>query len=129
MRSALLETQRAVAGRLRAHLGVPVYDYVPEGSTLPYVTVGEATIIEDRSRPRTLVQVTHTIHIWSASEGFDEALRIEEEIERALRGSSLAIDGWDVLSGATFEFGQTLRDPDGVTRHTVMRYRWHLLEV
>ena len=45
-----------------------------------------------------------------------------DRIHDLLHDSSLSVSGFNLIN-SRFEFSDILRDPDGVTRHGVMRFR------
>lgn len=102
-----------------------VFDDVPDGQPLPYITIGEATETPWSTFGRVGADDTLTIHIWSQAPGFKEALGILDRLNVLLDGGVLEVDG-HVHVGTLYESAETLRDPDGVTRHVVARYRAYL---
>lgn len=128
--SAARAIQAAVYGRLTGDLALMakitgVYDDVPQDIVFPYVTIGDATALPWRTQSRYGEESTITLHIWSRYEGYKEALEIMEDLNRLLADQSFSVTGWDVCS-TYFDFYETLRDPDGQTRHVVARYRIQL---
>jgi hypothetical protein len=99
-----------------------VLDDVPDGQGFPYITIGEATENAWSTMGRDGSNDTLTIHIWSSAPGFKEALTILDRLNVLLDGGVLEIDG-HMHVGTLYESAETLRDPDGVTRHVVARYR------
>lgn len=125
--SPLAAIQRAIYQRLSGDegLGADVYDHVPEGSPMPYVVLGEAT-----ETPRNWLtgfgrSSTHTLHVWSQQQTFDEANAIVDRIVQLLDHQALDLvdDTWEVTH-VGFEFSQTLRDPHPPhARHVPVRFR------
>ncbi len=100
-----------------------IFDGPPDGQAFPYVTLGEAT-----ERPADTFagrgnEATMTLHIWSQAASFGEALGILAEINRILDRAALAVTGFKTVMCA-YEWSETLRDPDGVTRHVPVRFRF-----
>ena len=54
--------------------------------------------------------------------GAKETKNIMDRIHDLLHDSSLSVTGFNLVN-LRFEFSDILRDPDGVTRHGVMRFR------
>lgn len=106
--------------------GASVYDEVPEGSSFPYVTIGETTALEYDTKDLTGSEQTVTFHIWSQYRGAKEAKNIMDRLHDLLHNYSLSVSGANLIN-LRFDFGDLLRDPDGVTRHGVMRFRAILL--
>jgi hypothetical protein len=128
MSSALSPIQQAIYNRLTGDSALMtkvtgVFDYVPDNQAFPYVTLGEATSNPYRTFSRFGEEVTITCHIWSRYDGFKEALDILNEMNRLLADKDdLSVTGYDLIC-CFYEFSETLRDPDGITRHVPVRYR------
>jgi hypothetical protein len=99
-----------------------VFDNVPDNQPYPYITIGEATSSRFRTFSRFGEEVFITLHIWSQYAGFKEANDILNDMNRLLADQNLTTSGWDTIS-CFYDFSETLRDSDGVTRHIVVRYR------
>lgn len=127
MKSPLLAIQKAIYDRLKASLSCPVYDEVPGGAIMPYVTLGEDTAVDWSTKPVPGMEVTHTLHIWSDYSGMAEAKGIMDEIIQALTVSPLTVEGFAVVSGQ-LDMAEAMRDPDGY-RHGILRFRFKILEV
>lgn len=124
-RSALLPVQAAIYARLDSGLSVPIYDYVDENAPYPYVTVGEATEVDDNTHDTFGREVTHTLHVWSKGrQGFAEVLSIADEITRLLDHdqNELVVAGHRVVSVHLDQI-LTMRDPDPLIRHAPVRFR------
>ena len=128
MSTAAYEVQRAVYNALSTDtlllpLITGVYDDVPEGTAFPYVVLGDET---ETNKPSTLRdqgrESTITIHIWSRAKGMGEAKLIAEKIIDRLNDQPLSLPSWEWTS-TMYEFGNFFRDPDGLTRHGVLRFR------
>ena len=102
--------------------GAGVYDDVPEGSGFPYVTMGEETAIDYGVKGTDGSEQTVNIHVWSQYRGSKEVKTIMDRIHTLLHDSSLSVSGFNLVN-TRFEFMDILRDPDGITRHGVMRFR------
>jgi hypothetical protein len=101
-----------------------VLDDVPDNQPFPYITLGEETETDKpnshTSRGR---ESTITIHVWSRARGFEEIKQIAGRIILLLEDRELiGMAGWS-WEQTSYEFFQTLRDPDGLTRHGVLRFR------
>lgn len=103
-----------------------VFDHVPEGQAFPFITIGEGTSVPFRTQTRFGEEVTVTMHIWSRYKGFAEALEILSELNRLLADKEIPVPGFGTAI-SMYEFSETLRDPDGVTRHVPVRYRFVIL--
>ena len=107
---------------LTSTLGAGVFDEVTEGTTYPFVSIGEDTVTDFGTKTEDGGQFTINIHVWSQYTGAKETKNIMDRIHDLLHDSSLSVTGFNLVN-LRFEFSDILRDPDGVTRHGVMRFR------
>lgn len=122
MSSASLEVQRAVYAILEPLPGFEVYDHVPQGSSYPYVEIGESTLVNDDTKTEDGEEHTLTLHTWSRAKGRSEVKAIMGDTMTALHRVKLAVPGYSVWP-AKIEFAQVFRDADGQTYHGVQRLR------
>lgn len=127
MRSSMLELQRSVYNRLSSRLSRPVYDEIPQGATFPYIAIGEDTATDAGAKNAHGEEVTLTLHVWSRAKGMSEVKTILDEITAAMTGAPLLITGFQSAI-AQREFADTFRDPDGITRHGVIRFRFRIYQ-
>ena len=107
---------------LSSTYGASVFDDVPEDTSYPYITIGEDNISEFGTKDLDGTTSTMTIHIWSEYKGSKETKQIMDRIHDLLHDSSLSVSGFNLIN-MRFEFSDIMRDPDGITRHGVMRVR------
>ena len=93
-------------------LGCGVYDEVIEGNTYPFISLGEETAIDYSTKTATGSETTINIHIWSQYKGSKQTKEIMDKVHDLLHDSNFR-----------FEYSDIMRDPDGITRHGVMRFR------
>lgn len=127
------ELQTALIARLRDQLtmlpdfaGVKaVFFQVPQqyDDSQPYVTIYELNMLQDDTDNTTGFEVVATIHTWVQERTTAQTGVIMQAIYDALqRYDILPVTGYTV-SGVSFESQTILRDPDGVTKHGVQRFR------
>jgi hypothetical protein len=131
--SSLQPIQTAIYDRLTTDLSLMdkitgVYDDVDQDIQFPYVTIGDSTSIPWRTQTRFGEEVTVTLHIWSRYQGYREAYEILDDLNRLLADKDLNVDGYDAVA-VYYEFMESFRDPDGQTRHVVVRYRLQVQEL
>jgi len=120
--------QEMVFTALNGNISAGVYDdvpYLPEGmprENFPYVVIGDDTTAPWDTDDTLGKEVTLQIHIWSRSAGFKETKLIMGEVYDILNRGALSKVGYNVVDCLS-EFSETLRDPDGETRHGVMRFK------
>lgn len=100
----------------------PVYDDVPENVPFPYVVIGDDVSAAFDDDCGSGADSMVTIHVWSTYPGRAEAKQILALIYRTLHRSNLVIAG-NVTITIDADYQMTLLDPDGVTRHGVIRFR------
>ena len=107
---------------LTSTLGTGVFDEVTEGATYPFVALGEETAIDYGTKDLVGGETTINIHIWSQYKGSKETKNIMDRIHDLLHDSDISVSGFNLIN-LRFEYSDIMRDPDGVTRHGVMRFR------
>lgn len=119
------EVQKQLYVALSGDISASVYDNVPENTSKPWVTIGEAFGIPDNWHGGFGWDILATVHVWTKSLGFKSALDIAAEIISILdhKRSSLAMPAsWSVVS-IRFVSLSTLRDPDPEIRHVPVQFR------
>lgn len=108
---------------------VGVFDEVPKDIDPPYLTVGDDTENIDDAQGIRMGDHTLTIHAWSEYGGRKEVKEIGGRVYQLLHEPTpnLAVNGGDVVF-SRWEFGDSFRDPDGVTWHGVQRFRFMVQE-
>ena len=77
---------------------VPVYDDVPEGTSAPYINIGEETAINDGTKTVDAVEHTLTIHIWSEYRGRYEIKHIMEQVYQNLHNTAISVSGASLVN-------------------------------
>lgn len=129
MSPAAWELQTAVMATLRAALAtagpggsaVPVLDDVPQGQAYPYVAVGDMTVADASDKTEDGEDHSITLHVWSRYAGRKEVKGLLADIKSALHDQALSVTGHDLVM-LRFEFANDFLDPDGKTRHGVIRF-------
>ena len=103
-------------------LSCGVYDEVVEGNSYPFITLGEETAIDYSTNNLVGAETTINIHVWSRYKGSKETKEILDKIHDLLHDVSLTVSGVNLIN-LRFEYSDIMRDPDGITRHGVMRFR------
>ena len=99
-----------------------VFDDVPEGTSYPYVIIGEETATNFGTKDKDANEHTLTIHVWSQYRGRKEIKNIMSQIYTILHNTDITVSGASLVN-ISHEFEQTLLEADGITRHGVMRFR------
>lgn len=101
---------------------VSVFDDVPEGTTYPYVVLGEETASNFGSKSLDGAEHTLTLHVWSQYRGRREIKEIMQSVYSLLHNTAITVSGASLVN-IRQEFNNTLMENDGITRHGVMRFR------
>ena len=110
--------------QLTSTLGAAVFDDVPDTQAVsfPYVQIGEDTATDYSTKDVTGTETVINLHVWSRYRGSKETKQVMDRVHTLLHDSNLTVTGHNLVN-LRFEFSDVLRDPDGVTRHGVMRFR------
>jgi hypothetical protein len=133
MPSATLALQQSIFAALTADsalttlLGADrIYDDVPQGTALPYLTLGQTTERDcsTGSDPDTDAGAEHllTLHVWSDARGKKQAHEILAAVRATLHDAPLALSGHRLVN-LRHEFSEARRAPDGETIHGTARFR------
>jgi hypothetical protein len=122
LQSAIIAALKADA-TLSGFIAGRVYDPVPSGFVFPYVTVGDGQVVGDDNECADGSEVFFQCHAWSRTPGYSEVKKIAAAIRSALRSATLTLTGFDV-GLAEFTQTQFLKDPDGLTSHAVVEFRF-----
>ena len=99
-----------------------VHDHVDQGRPYPYIVIGEDAAMEFDTDTERGVESLFTIHTWSRERGRLETKEIQEVIYEVLHRQDITIEDaafWSIF----WEMSDSFVEPDGETRHGVMRFR------
>lgn len=99
-----------------------VYDFVPQGTAFPYVTIGEDTLSDWGSHTFDGADSTVTLHSWAQGASRKAVKEVMAEIYRILHKGTISVTGFSVVL-IRFEFSEASLDPDGQTYHGIQRFR------
>ena len=103
-------------------LSCGVFDDVPQNASYPYIALGEETAVDFSVKDIQGGDLSVNIHVWSQYKGSKETKQIMDKIHDLLHNINLSVTGFNLIN-LRFEFSDIMRDPDGITRHGVMRFR------
>lgn len=123
------QLQAAIYATLTASPAVAdgrVYDRVPEGPTFPYVTIGDEQIVDDGNSCAAAWEAFSDVHVWSrpVSGSKAEAKGLVADVVPVVLAIT-AVTGFTVIA-AELQTSRTLRDPDGLTEHSALTFRFLL---
>jgi hypothetical protein len=113
---------KLVADAPLAAMVTGIYDHVDQGTAYPYVVIGEDSENEWDTDTEQGAESSITVHSWSRERGRKETKEIQERIYELLHRVELTIE--DAIFYSIFwEFSDSFVEPDGETRHGVIRFR------
>lgn len=122
-----LVLQGAVVALLKVAMppvvGGRVFDAVPPSPGFPYVSVGDGQVLGDDTEDcGDGSEVNLQVDAWSRAVGYPEVKTIAAAIRTALK-TIPTLTGF-VVSVVEFQQCVYLRDPDGLTRHAALQFRY-----
>jgi len=99
-----------------------ILDDVPQGTPLPYVTLGRMTAQDWSTGSEDGTEHVLTVHVWSGTRGKKQAHEILGAVRTALHDQPLAVAGHSLIS-LRHEHSDIRRDTDGEAIHATARFR------
>lgn len=122
LRAAVRAALVADGALIAALGGARVFDDPPRGDVFPYVTLGEARIIDASADDGPTQEHQLTLHAWSRQGGHKEAHVIAGALLQALDDVPLTPAGHRVVN-FRFSIADIRREADGRTYHALVRFR------
>ena len=120
---AAIHTALLTDSGVTAALGGPkIYDEPPRNAAFPYVTLGDARVIDDSADLGTVQEHQLTLHAWSRQGGHKEAHVIAGALLSALDDAPLSPSGHRLVN-LRFAIADIRREADGRTYHALLRFR------
>jgi hypothetical protein len=101
-----------------------VFDTVNENQAYPYVTIPDLQNNEFGSATFDGVEGQLNVNVWSQKASSLECKTIASRIYQLLHLASLSLSGGFTLMQMRFDFEQYQLDPDGLTHHGVLRFKY-----
>jgi hypothetical protein len=122
--------QSALYAALNGSIGMSVYDEVPPGTAMPYVTIGEGTERPWDTMSDSGSEETVWVQIWSEAKGFKQINTTAAAIDAVLHDAALTVTGATMVSMRRefFEKFTEAGDAGEMWRRGVMRYRATITE-
>jgi Protein of unknown function (DUF3168) len=119
----LSEVQTAIYDALVPALApVLVVDQAGPNQSFPYATIGEFICSETDTLGEQAVDMDVTVHLWSRQPGMQECQQLMTIAKDTLDRAVLPASGFQWVT-TIWQYAQTLREPDGQTRHGILRFR------
>jgi hypothetical protein len=122
LRAAIHDALVADSGLAAALGGARVYDVPPREAAFPYITLGEARIVDASVDDGATQEHLLTLHAWSRQGGHKEAHMIAGALLQALDDAPLAPAGHRLVN-LRFTVADIRREADGRTYHALVRFR------
>lgn len=122
LQQAIYTTLSAAADLTTILGGAKIFDHLPEETPFPYVTLGPFVMSDWSTSSELGREHQLQIHVWSRDTGSTQAQQISEAIITALHDVALNLQD-NVLINLRFVRADALRDPDGKTHHSILRFR------
>jgi hypothetical protein len=120
---AAIHDALAADGPLTALLGGPkVFDEPPQNAAFPYVTLGEARVIDWSTGSEQGEEHQLTLHAWSRQGGHKEAHLVAGALLQALDDAPLTLTDHRLIN-LRFALADVRRESDGRTYHALVRFR------
>lgn len=122
-----LYAQRAIFEALKnseplAELITGVYDDAPQAidsgaaAAFPYITVGDANVVEHDTDTSTGARLSCVVHAWDRSRGREKLKEIQGQIYNVLHRAKITVYCYDLVD-IHFLTSDSFLDSDGKTRH------------
>lgn len=134
MKTSILELQGAIFNVLKNDKELMkkvkgVYDYVDEDMKMPVVTIGETYVNDYSTASFNGEDLTQDIHIWSKYKGKKECKEIINLVLIALFDNLKELGGGFEIDIMKRENIEIFDDPDGETKHGVIRLKFMVREI
>jgi len=102
--------------------GSRVHDVPPASPEFPYVTLGEAQVLDWSTATEGGQEHRLTLHAWSRQGGHSEAHSIAAILQQALHDAPLVLAGHRLVNLRTIS-ADIRREAGGRTHHALVRFR------
>ena len=130
-----LELQAAIVGRLKGDAGVTavvgqrIYDEVPSNPTFPYISIGDNQVLPDKADCIDGTEIFWQLDGWARDPTYPRTKSFSKAVVAALDDTTaLTVTGYNVVI-VELNTVNYLHDPDGITRHVAMNFRFLLQAV
>ena len=131
MSAAVMAVQKAAVAAMKAHVPLAsavsgVFDGPPPGVCFPYVVMAESPCIDWSHKNGRGREIRLAVTVWDDGARSARLHGLMREIEAAVEGMAVVLDGWRVVS-LRFLRSRVVRDADGPWAGLV-EYRVRVLE-
>jgi hypothetical protein len=102
---------------------ITVYDMVPKGTAVPYITIGDMTVVDDSTVGIGGQVITLNVHSWDQNLSSLRLKQTMAAVIATLQDENFSLGAGFALINLRFVNSQTFKDPDGLTLHGVQKFR------
>lgn len=126
-----LELQAAIVSKLKSDPGVQavvgqrVYDEIPPPSELvfPYIQIGDNQVLPDKADCIDGTEIFWQLDGWARDPTFPMTKQISKAVVAALDDKEIILTGYAAIV-CELNTINYLHDPDGITRHVAISFRF-----
>ena len=107
---------------ITSDLNCAVVNEPTNDQSYPFIQLGEDRVDDYSTKVEAGGEYELNFDIWSQYKGSKECKQIMDKIHDLLHDSSISVTGFNLVN-IQLDYSDILKDPDGVTRHGVMRFR------
>ena len=107
---------------ITSDLNCAVVNEPTNDQSYPFIQLGEDRVDDYSTKVEAGGEYELNFDIWSHYNGSKECMQIMDKIHDLLHDSSISVTGFNLVN-IQLDYSDILKDPDGVTRHGVMRFR------
>ena len=132
MRSALWALQVSIFNRLNKDTTLnkkaKVYDSVSESAAMPYVVVGEDTVVPFGTKLEDGEEITHTLYVYSSYNGRKEVKELMSLVLEAITKEPLSLEGGFSVFAQDIDLMQVTEVNGSSAKRGVMRFRFKIFQ-
>ena len=102
--------------------GARIHDVPPGGAEFPYVTLGEAQVLDWSTATEAGAEHRLTLACWSRQGGHGEAHQLAHLVQQALHDAPLTLEGHRLVN-LRMSAAEIRREPGGRTYRALLRFR------
>ncbi len=107
---------------ITSDLNCAVVNEPTNDQSYPFIQLGEDRVDDYSTKVEAGGEYELNFDIWSQYKGSKECKQIMDKIHDLLHDSSISVTGFNLVN-IQLDYSDILKDPDGVTRHGIMRFR------
>lgn len=102
---------------------IPVLDMVPKAQPVPFITIGDMTVVDNSTQGIGGQVITLQIHTWDQDLSSARLKTMMANVITALHDQVLSLPSGYTNTNTRFQNSQVFKDTDGLTQHGVQKFR------